>query len=108
MAAPDGSCYGSRMEARTRLPWVWDYDLDEADFRALLAGERCMGSLDQTWAVLRLLEYAPWPQIVHFLGYRALVEGWPRWRPRLRSVSRRRGFDFLAQWLPRHHPELLA
>jgi hypothetical protein len=33
--------------------------------------------------------------------------GWPRWRSRVRSQRRRRGFDFLVEWLPRHHPELL-
>ena len=108
MAASPVSCYVLRMKKRTQLPWVWDYDLDEADFRALLAGDRTIGSLDQTWAVLRLLEYPPWTQIVRFLGYRTLIEGWPRWRPRLRSTSRRRGLDFVAAWLPRHHPELLT
>ncbi len=91
-----------------RPAWLWDYDLDEAAFRALLAGERTIGSLDRTWAAVRLLEYAPWPQIVQFLGYRALIEGWPGWRARIRSASRRRGLDFVAEWLPRHHPELLA
>jgi hypothetical protein len=36
-----------------------------------------------------------------------LVRGWPGWRDRVRSPSRRRGFDFLVEWLPEHHPELL-
>jgi hypothetical protein len=64
--------------------------------------------LDRTWAVLRLLEYAPCSEIVRVLGYRALIEGWPAWRTRLRSESRRRGLDFVVEWLPLHHPELLV
>jgi len=36
------------------------------------------------------------------------VAGWPEWRPYVRSYRRRRAFDFLVEWLPRHHPELLA
>ena len=96
------------MASRTRFPWVWDYDLDEADFQALIDGERTIGSLDRTWAVLRLLEYAPWSEIVRVLGYRALIEGWPAWRTRLRSDSRRRGLGFVVEWLPLHHPELLV
>lgn len=96
------------MAQNRRLPWVWDYDLDAADFEALVAGTRTIGPLDRTWAVVRLLEYAPWPEIVRILGYRALVEGWPAWQHRLRSETRRRGLGFVVGWLPEHHPELLA
>jgi hypothetical protein len=56
---------------------------------------------------VRLLEYAPYPEIVRLLGYRALIAGWPRWRAKIRSQSRKRGFDFLVSWLPQHHPELV-
>jgi len=90
-----------------KLSYVWDYDIDEAQFRALLDGELVIGRLDRDWAAIRLLEYAPYPEIVRLLGFRRLVEGWPRWREHIRSQSRRRGFDFLAAWLPTHYPELI-
>lgn len=90
-----------------RLPYVWDYDIDETQFRALLAGELHLGRLGRDWAVVRLLEYAPYPDIVRLLGFRALVEGWSCWRGSIRSVSRRRGLDFLVAWLPQAHPEVL-
>lgn len=90
-----------------RLPYVWDYDIDEAQFRAILAGEVTLGWLDRDWAAARLLEYAAYPDIVRLLGYRALVDGWPGWRRHIRSQSRKRGFDFLVSWLPQHHPDLL-
>jgi hypothetical protein len=90
-----------------RPAYLWDYDLDEKDFHALLHGQKTLGRLDRDWAAVRLLEYAPYPEIVRLLGFPAIVEGWPRWRHRLRSESRRRGFDFLVGWLPEHHPELL-
>jgi len=90
-----------------RLFYVWDYDIDETQFREILAGRLTIGRLDRDWAAVRLLEYAPYPEIVRLIGFRALVEGWPKWRRRIRSQSRKRGFDFLAEWLPRHHPELL-
>ena len=38
----------------SRLPWVWDYDIDESQFRALLAGEHTVGRLDQRLAVERV------------------------------------------------------
>jgi hypothetical protein len=90
-----------------RLPYVWDYDINEAQFRDILAGRTALGRLDRDWTAVRLLEYAPYPDIVRLLGYRALVSGWPRWRRQIRSQSHKRGFDFLVSWLPQHHPELL-
>jgi hypothetical protein len=91
----------------TRLPFVWDYDLDEEQFKCLLSGELTLGPLDRTWAAIRLLEYAPYREIVRLMGFRDLVRGWPDWRQHVRSESRKRGFDFLVEWLPAHHPELV-
>ena len=90
-----------------RLPWVWDYDLDAEAFDDLLAGRTTFGRLDRDWAAVRLLDYAPYTEIVRLLGFSALVRDWPQWRSRVRAESRRRGFDFLVAWLSQHHPELL-
>jgi len=95
------------METPKRLPYVWDYDLDEAQFRDILEGRRTLGRLDQDWAARRLLEYAPYEEIVRMIGFPRLVKNWPRWRDRIRSKSRKRGFEFLVKWLPEKHPELL-
>jgi hypothetical protein len=92
---------------QTRLPYVWDYDVDAATFQAILAGDVRLGTLDQDWAALRLLEYASYGEIVRLIGYKRLVTNWPRWRDRVRAQHRQRGFDFLVNWLPTYHPELL-
>lgn len=96
------------MTAQHSLPYLWDYNISESEFRAMLAGELTIGRLGQDWAVLRLLEYAPYPEIIRQLGYHRLIAGWPRWREHIRDQSRKRGFDFLAGWLPKNHPELLS
>jgi len=96
------------MTKNNRSPYLWDYDISETDFRSMLAGKLTKGRLGQDWAAVRLLEYGAYPDIIHLLGYSRLIEGWPRWRARVRSESRVRGFDFLASWLPEHHPELLS
>lgn len=90
-----------------RPSYLWDYDLTEEQFAQLLAGELELGRLDQDWAAVRLLEHAPYKDIVRLLGFPRLIRGWPRWRGRIRSESRRRGLDFLVEWLPQHHPELV-
>ncbi len=91
-----------------QLPYIWDYDISPNDFQAMLSGELTIGRLGLDWAAVRLLEYAPYPEIIRLLGYRRLIEGWPHWREQVRSQSRVRGFDFLTTWLPEHHPERLA
>jgi hypothetical protein len=91
----------------TRLSFVWDYDLDEEGFAALLAGRRTLGRLDRDWAAVRLLEYAPYPEIRRLLSLRDLVAGWPSWRNRIRSQTRRRGLDFLVHWLTSQRADLL-
>lgn len=88
------------------LHYVWDYDLDEAQFKDILAGRRVFGRLDQDWAALRLLEYASYEEIVQQIGFRSLVKNWPRWRNGIRSQSRKRGLDFVVKWLPEKHLEL--
>ena len=96
------------MTTNLHLPYVWDYDLDEQQFRDILDGRNALGCLDQDWAAGRLLDYAPYDEIVRLLGFRRLIENWPRWRVGVRSECRRRGLDFLAAWLPERHPEYLG
>ncbi|MCC6498794.1 MAG: hypothetical protein IT313_00860 [Anaerolineales bacterium] len=95
------------MELSQRPPYVWDYDLDQRQFIDILEGRVTKGRLNQDWAARRLLEYAPYEEIIRLIGFRKLVENWPRWRVKIRSKSRVRGFDFLVKWVPEKHPELL-
>jgi hypothetical protein len=99
--------YNQNMRATQRLPYLWDYDIDRTQFREILNGRLTKGRLNQDWATRRLLEYAPYDEIIRLIGYKRLVENWSRWRGRIRSKSRVRGFDFLVKWIPEKHPELL-
>lgn len=91
----------------TRLAYIWDYDIDEDKLKGILSGETTMGKLDKRWATLRLLEYAPYHEVVRLLGFREIVEQWPGLRESIRSQSRKRGFDFLVEWIKTKHPEML-
>jgi hypothetical protein len=91
-----------------RARYVWDYDISEQQFDALLKGGAAVGRLDRVWAAARLIDSAPYDEVVRRIGFRELVHNWPEWRSRVRSSSARRGLDFLTEWLPKHHPELLA
>ncbi len=100
--------YNPGMGSMQRPPYVWDYDPDQGQFRKILEGRLTKGRLNQDWAARRLLEYAPYDEIIRLIGFRKLVENWPRWRGRIRSKSRVRGFDFLVKWIPEKHPEPLG
>jgi len=86
---------------------VWDYDVDEAQYRAILAGRTALGRLDRDWAAVRLLDYGSYADIVRLLGFHDLAAGWARWRDLVRSESRRRGLDFLVWWLTTRRPDLV-
>ena len=58
-----------------RLWYVWDYDIDEDTFQAMLDGKVTIGRLGRDWAAVRLLEYAPYPEIVRRLSFPAIVRG---------------------------------
>ena len=87
--------------------YVWDYQLSEAQFESLLQGQQSIGTLDQKWAAVRLIEYASYYEIRERIGFRMLVANWPDWRDAVRSQQRRESLDFLVDWLPKNYPELL-
>ena len=86
---------------------VWDYDIDEKEFLSILEGTTVRGKLDADWAARRVIEFAPFEDIIAVLGYRRLVQNWPRWRRGIRSLSRKRGLDFMMTWLPLNRNDLV-
>lgn len=92
---------------RQRPPYLWDHNITFEEFQGILNGTFEFGRLNRDWAAVRLIEYASYDEMIRLLGYKAIVEGWPRWRAEVRMVEVRRGLDFLVEWLSQRHPELL-
>ena len=84
--------------------YLWDTNLSESQFKNILNGKK-INSLDQKWALLRLLEYAAYQDIIKMLGYKKLIEFIPQLINKIRSESRRRGYEFLLDYIPKHHPD---
>ena len=93
------------MATQTKPYWLWDVNLDEQEFEAVLSGRLTRGRRNQTWAAVRLLDYAPYSDIRRLLNKEDLVANWQCWRPRVRSARRRRGLDFLVSYLARFMAE---
>lgn len=94
--------------SHNRARYVWDHNITQEQFDAMLAGRFVDGPLDRDWAAIRVIEWAKYEDMIRILGYPALVNNWSRWRTRIRSEEQRRSLDFLVDWLPKHHPELLT
>ncbi|MEZ4870205.1 MAG: hypothetical protein R3C14_53240 [Caldilineaceae bacterium] len=90
-----------------RAQYVWDYNITQEQFDEMLAGRFEDGHLNRDWAAIRVIEWAKYEDMVRILGFPTLVKNWSRWRMRIRSEEQRRSLDFLVDWLPKHHPELL-
>lgn len=91
-----------------KAKYVWDYNLSQEEFDEILAGRMQRGHLNRDWAAVRIIEWANYEEMIRLIGFPALFREWPRWRNRLRSEQQRRSIDFLIEWLPKHHPELLS
>ncbi len=84
--------------ATSAYPWLWDVTMSSQDFEQLLAGGMVPG-YDQTWALIRLIEYAPFTEIRRLLPAGPFVELWPHLAPSIRSTTRREGMAFFREWL---------
>ncbi len=87
------------MEAR--FPWLWDAEMDSAEFEAILSGAAGKPPHDSRWALLRLIEYAPYADIRRLLPRDRFLKEWPELAARVRSRARREGMDFLYHWFQR-------
>lgn len=72
--------------------------MDNAEFEAILRGNVERPPHDSRWALLRLIEYAPWAEIRRLLPRDRFLKEWPGLASRVRSRARREGMDFLFHW----------
>lgn len=92
---------GQAVESRkgSPYPWLWDVQMTNEVFDAILRGGVTAGQYDREWAALRLIEYAPYRDIRRLLADQAVLDLWPSLAGKIRSRSRREGMEFLVQWL---------
>ena len=87
-----------------RYPWLWDVELDNETFEGILRGDHSPPPYDANWALVRLIEYAPYEQIRRLLPREAFLDRRPKLAQRVRSRSRREGMDYFYQHLREKTP----
>jgi hypothetical protein len=82
-----------------KYSWLWDVEMSAEQFRLALAGKAEGSAYDQRWALIRLLDYAPYHDILRLLPRQAFVTLWPQIAGHLRSATRREGMAFVRERL---------
>ena len=79
---------------------VWDYDLMQDEFEAILAGKKVLGNMDQNWAITRVLENLNYYDAMNLVSLDTLRNNWNKEQPRLFNSSIKNGYEFLLQRYP--------
>jgi hypothetical protein len=78
-----------------KYPWLWDVPHhDNAWFDAALAGQG-KWPYDERWAMIRLIDYAPYRDLARMLPKQRFIELWPEIRVKIRPQELRDGMDFV-------------
>ena len=74
---------------------VWDYNLDQKDFEAILSGQNTDGPFDRLWAIKRVLENLNYYEAMSIIPKKTFIENWNKVRPKIFNKSIIKGYDFL-------------
>lgn len=76
---------------------MWDYDLPQDKFEAILQGRNVEGTMDQEWAIARVLENLNYYDAMSLVPYNILKEHWAGVKRKLFKDSIKRGYEFVLQ-----------
>lgn len=79
---------------------VWDYNLTQPEFEAILAGEKVLGNMDQNWAIVRVLENLNYYDAMNLVSLNTLRSNWQEIQPKLFNSSIKNGYEFILQRYP--------
>lgn len=79
---------------------VWDYNLTQDEFEAILSGKKVLGNMNQTWAITRILENLNYYDAMNLVSLNTLRNNWKEVQPKLFNSSIKNGYEFLLQRYP--------
>ena len=85
------------MDAAKYRQLVWDYNLSQSEFEAILRGQKVEGNLDQDWAIARVLENLNYYEAMNLVPYHLLKIRWPMVSRKLFRDSIKNGYEFVLQ-----------
>jgi len=79
---------------------VWDYDMTQNEFESILAGQKSIGSMDQNWAIVRILENLNYYDAMNLVSIDVLRSNWDKIQSKMFKSSIKNGYEFLLQRHP--------
>ncbi|MEK7495756.1 MAG: hypothetical protein AAB569_06400 [Patescibacteria group bacterium] len=79
---------------------VWDYNLNQKEFEAILQGKKVLGNMNQSWAIARVLENLNYYDAMSLISLDTLRNNWNKVKGRLFNNSIKNGYEFLLQRYP--------
>lgn len=76
---------------------VWDYNLSKKEFGDILTGKKTIGSLDQSWAISRVLENLNYYDAMNLVTLDQLKSNWSNVKSKLFKNYIKNGYEFLLQ-----------
>ncbi|EKD79899.1 MAG: hypothetical protein ACD_40C00268G0005 [uncultured bacterium] len=76
---------------------VWDYNLSQAQFEDILSGKNVLGTLDQSWAMARVLENLHYYDALDLVPFATLSKNWDNVKSKIFIRGIRDGYEFVLQ-----------
>jgi len=76
---------------------VWDYQITPTEFDSILKGQSSLGSLNQAWAISRVLENLNYYTATKMVSLNTIRENWNLVKPKLFKKSIKDGYEFVLQ-----------
>lgn len=79
---------------------IWDYQITPAEFDSILKGQSSLGSLNQAWAISRVLENLNYYTATKMVSLSTIKKNWNQIKPKLFKKSIKDGYEFVLQRHP--------
>lgn len=89
--------YNKSMKADLFKQLVWDYNLTQEEFEAILYGKKVLGNMNQSWAIVRVLENLNYYDAMNLISLKVLRDNWNKVKGQLFNNSIKNGYEFLLQ-----------
>ena len=76
---------------------IWDYKISPAEFDSILSGQSELGSLNQAWAISRVLENINYYDAIKLVSLDVIKKNWSKVKPKLFKKAIKDGYEFVLQ-----------
>jgi len=76
---------------------IWDYQISPSEFDSILCGQKSFSSLNQAWAISRVLENLNYYEAIKMVSLDSIKNNWSEVKPILFKKAIKDGYEFVLQ-----------